>query len=92
MNQTQTKTGAGKVLGRVLRYMLRSYGPLFLLVLVCILISAVATVVAATFPQTLVDDYIVPMLNSGSRDFSGLAADIVELACLMGAGLVAGFA
>ena len=36
MNQTQTKTGAGKVLGRVLRYMLRSYGPLFLLVLLCI--------------------------------------------------------
>ena len=92
MNQTQTKTGAGKVLGRVLRYMLRSYGPLFLLVLLCILISAVATVVAATFPQTLVDDYIVPMLNSGSRDFSGLAADIVKLACLMGAGVVAAFA
>ena len=90
MNQTKTKTG--KVLGRVLRYMLRSYGPLFLLVLVCILISAVATVVAATFPQTLVDDYIVPMLNSGSRDFSGLAADIVQLACLMGAGVVAAFA
>ena len=88
MNQTQTKTGAGKVLGRVLR----SYGLLFLLVLVCILISAVATVVAATFPQTLVDDYIVPMLNSGSRDFSGLAADIVQLACLMGAGVVAAFA
>ena len=92
MNQTQTKTGASKVLGRVLRYMLRSYGPLFLLVLLCILISAVATVVAATFPQTLVDDYIVPMLNSGSRDFSGLAADIVKLACLMGAGVVAAFA
>ena len=92
MNQTQTKTGAGKVLGRVLRYMLRSYGLLFLLVLVCILISAVATVVAATFPQTLVDDYIVPMLNSGSRDFSGLAADIVQLACLMGAGVVVAFA
>ena len=90
MNQTKTKTG--KVLGRVLRYMLRSYGLLFLLVLVCILISAVATVVAATFPQTLVDDYIVPMLNSGSRDFSGLAADIVQLACLMGAGVVAAFA
>ena len=96
MNQTKTKTDTGKVLGRVLRYMLRymlrSYGLLFLLVLVCILISAVATVVAATFPQTLVDDYIVPMLNSGSRDFSGLAADIVQLACLMGAGVVAAFA
>ncbi|WP_130869940.1 ABC transporter ATP-binding protein [Intestinimonas massiliensis (ex Afouda et al. 2020)] len=92
MNQTKQKAGAGKVLSRVLRYMLRSYGPLFALVVVCILLSAVATVVAATFPQTLVDDYIVPMVNSGSRDFSGLAADMVKLACLMAVGIVAAFA
>ncbi|WP_297199496.1 ABC transporter ATP-binding protein [uncultured Flavonifractor sp.] len=72
--------------------MLRYYGPLFALVIFCILFSAVATVVAATFPQTLVDDYIVPMLNSGSRDFSGLAADITRLACFMVVGILAAFA
>ena len=92
MNHTQKKADAGKVLGRVLRYMLRSYGPLFALVVVCILLSAVATVVAATFPQTLVDDYIVPMVDSGSRDFSGLAANITRLACLLAVGVVAAFA
>ncbi|MGN8896795.1 ABC transporter ATP-binding protein [Flavonifractor sp. HCP28S3_F3] len=92
MNQTKPKAGAGKVLNRVLRYMLRSYGALFALVILCILISAVATVMAATFPQTLVDDYIVPMVNSGSRDFSGLAAQIAKLACLMALGVVAAFA
>ena len=92
MNQTKQKAGAGKVLSRVLRYMLRSYGPLFALVILCILLSAVATVVAATFPQTLVDDYVVPMLNSGSRDFSGLAADMVKLGCLMAVGIVAAYA
>ena len=92
MNHTKQKAGAGKVLSRVLRYMLRSYGPLFALVILCILLSAVATVVAATFPQTLVDDYVVPMLNSGSRDFSGLAADMVKLGCLMAVGIVAAYA
>ena len=92
MNQTKPKAGAGKVLNRVLRYMLRSYGALFALVILCILISAVATVMAATFPQILVDDYIVPMVNSGSRDFSGLAAQIAKLACLLALGVVAAFA
>ena len=87
MNQTQKKDSG--VLSRVLRYMLRFYGPLFALVVVCILLSAVATVVAATFPQTLVDDYIIPMLSSGSRDFSGLAADLTRLACLLAVGIVA---
>ena len=91
MTQTQQKPRSAGVLNRVLRYMLRFYGPVFLAVILCILVSAVATVVAATFPQTLVDDYIVPMLNSGSRDFSGLAVDIVKLAFVMLAGVVAGF-
>ena len=89
MNQTQKKDSG--VLSRVFRYMLRFYGPLFALVVVCILLSAVATVVAATFPQTLVDDYIIPMLSSGSRDFSGLAADLTRLACLLAVGIVAAF-
>ena len=91
MTQTQQKPRPAGVLNRVLRYMLHFYGPVFLAVILCILVSAVATVVAATFPQTLVDDYIVPMLNSGSRDFSGLAVDIVKLAFVMLAGVVAGF-
>ncbi|MBM6722856.1 ABC transporter ATP-binding protein [Pseudoflavonifractor phocaeensis] len=89
MNQTQKKDSG--VLSRVLWYMLRFYGPLFALVVVCILLSAVATVVTATFPQTLVDDYIIPMLSSGSRDFSGLAADLTRLACLLAVGIVAAF-
>ena len=33
MNETKRKAGAGKVLHRVLRYMLRSFGVLFALVI-----------------------------------------------------------
>ena len=92
MDHIQRTPKAGKVLRRVLGYMLRAYGLPFALVILCILISAVATVKAATFPQTLVDDYILPMVNSGSRDFSGLAADMIRLGCFMGVGVVAAFA
>ncbi len=83
---------ASAMITRVLRYMLRYYKVPFVLVLVCILISAIATVVGATFPQTLVDDYITPMLTSGSADFSGLASDLVRLGCIMAVGVVAAFA
>ena len=48
--------------------------------------------VAATFPQTLVDDYVVPMLSGGSTDFSGLAAALIRLACLMAVGILAAYA
>ena len=50
------------VLKRVIRYMLHYYKAPFALVVLCILINAGASVLAATFPQTLVDDYIVPMI------------------------------
>ena len=90
-NQTKRNGGAMGVLNRILGYMLHYYGPLFALVIVCILISAVATVLAATFPQTLVDDYIVPLIGSVNPDFSGLAGEIIKLAIIMVVGIAASF-
>lgn len=95
-NRNEKKSGsrvntASKLINRVIRYMLHYYKFPFLLVIVCILITAVATVVGATFPQTLVDDYITPMLSSGSSDFSGLASDLIRLACIMGVGVITAF-
>ena len=80
-----------KVLSRVVKYMLHYYKIPFILVVVCILVSAVTTVIGATFPQTLVDDYITPMLKNGSRDFSGLAGQLVRLVIIMGIGVIAAF-
>ena len=92
MENRQPRPSAMPVLNRVLRYMLRAYWPLFLLVILCILVSAVATVTAATFPQTLVDDYITPMLNGQLDDFSGLWAQLRRLIGFMIVGVVAAFA
>ena len=94
MNKKQSRPEVGiatKFIKRVIRYMLHYYKIPFLFVIACILITAIATVVGATFPQTLVDDYITPMLANGSRDFSGLAADLVRLACVMGLGVITAF-
>ena len=92
MNHPVNRGRGRDVLGRVIRYMLHYYKFPFLLVILCITVSAIATVVAATFPQTLVDDYITPMLATGSRDFSALAHDMVILGCEMALGVVASFA
>ena len=92
MNKKKAMPGAGKVLSRVMRYMLHYYSFPFILVVLFILLSAVATVLAATFPQTLVDDYITPLVQSGSRDFSGLKSAILQLAALMALGTVSAFA
>ncbi len=84
-------TTATRLISRVIKYMLHYYKFPFMLVIACILITAIATVVGATFPQTLVDDYITPMLTNGSDNFSGLAENLVQLACIMGIGVITAF-
>ncbi len=82
---------AVRLINRVIRYMLHYYKIPFLIVVSCILITAIATVVGATFPQTLIDDHITPMLESGSRDFSSLASDLIRLVCIMATGVITAF-
>ena len=74
---------------RALRYMLKNYGALFCFVVVCIAFSAFAINRSMLFTQILIDDYIEPMLVSGSTDFSGLAAEIVKLGVILVIGVLA---
>ncbi len=79
--------GAGKTLLRLMSYM-KHYWFQMILVLICILISVVAGVMGSMFLETLIDDYITPMLISGSTDFSGLARALLRMALLYAAGIL----
>ena len=92
MNSRMRQGDGPAVLNRVLRYMLHYYKYLFALVIGCILVSAVCTVVSATFPQTLIRNYLEPMLENGSQDFSGLLQDVIQLCCFMVVGVIASYA
>ena len=84
-----------KVIGRVLGYMMKRYKFRFILVLICILITAATTLVGMLFMQSLIDDYITPMLsavNSGeAADFSPLLMALLSIAVLYVIGIVASF-
>ena len=92
MNKNTSLPSPTAVLRRVVSYMLKYYKWPFLLVLLCILIAAIATVIGATFPQTLVDDYITPMINSGSTDFSALGKAVIRLVITLAIGILASWA
>ncbi len=91
MQERPSKKNSLAVLKRVFRYMMHYYKLPFTVVVLCILISAIANVVGATFPQTLVDDYIVPMLQTGSTDFSGLGHAMIRLICILAVGVLAAY-
>ena len=92
MNKNTSLPSPTAVLRRVVGYMLKYYKWPFLLVILCILIAAIATVIGATFPQTLVDDYITPMINSSSTDFSALGKAVIRLVITLAIGILASWA
>ena len=73
---------------RLLSY-LGAYRIPLILVVVCILISAGASVASALFIQTLIDDFITPMLLNQSSDFSELLKAITTMGFIFAAGIVA---
>ena len=79
-----------KTLLRLLGYMKR-YLPILILVLVCIFLSSYAQTAGSAALGQLVDDYILPMVASGSTDFGPLLKFLVKLGALLGLGLVCAF-
>ncbi|MGN1481320.1 ABC transporter ATP-binding protein [Porcipelethomonas sp.] len=60
-----------KTLKRLLSYM-KDYKGQLVFVVVCILLSAIASAVSSLFLQTLIDDYIVPLLGTSDPVFTKL--------------------
>lgn len=75
-------------LRRLLSY-LKEYKLRTAFVMVCILVSAIASVSASLFIQTLIDGYILPLLLEATPNFSGLLFAILQMACLYMVGVVA---
>ena len=79
-----------KTLFRLLGYLKKHIGVL-LIVLLCIILTAFAQTTSSTALGNLVDDFILPMVETGSADFEPLWNFIVKLACVFLLGLLASF-
>ena len=79
-----------KTLLRLLGYM-RKYLPILAVVLVCIFLTSFAQTMASRSLGTLVDDYILPMVSSGSTDYSPMARFLLKIAGVFAIGIVSSF-
>ncbi len=70
----------GKVFKRLMKYVAKSYGPHLVIVAVLIFVSVLANVQGTMFIQSLIDDYIQPMLTTQEPDFGPLAGAIMRVA------------
>ena len=78
-----------KALGRLIKYLFKTNGFALIIVLICILLSIYATIQGTLFMQNLIDDYITPMVESGSDDFTPLLEAITRVGLFYIMGIVA---
>ena len=79
-----------KTLFRLLSYLARHWAVLAV-VLLCITVTAVAQITGSTALGRLVDDFILPMVETGSADIDAIFNFVVKIACVFVAGMFASF-
>ena len=77
-----------KTLRRLLSYM-KGYKGRLIFVVVCILLSAIASAASALFLQSLIDDYIAPLLTSSAPVFTQLLKVLVVIGAVYLIGVLA---
>ena len=77
---------------RLFKYVFRHYKVNIGIVLVCIVVSSLASLASSLFTRTLIDDYITPLTGALNPDYGPLAVALLKLAGVLLAGIVAGYA
>ena len=83
--------GKGSTVWRLFGFIFKNYKYRFLIVLGCIVVSALTTLASSLFTKTLIDSYITPMLGQAMPDFSPLAVALVKLGAVLLVGVVASY-
>jgi ATP-binding cassette subfamily B protein len=78
----------GKLLKRLMGIVFKNYTPHVIIVIIGIFVGVFANIQGTLFTQTLIDEYIMPLLGTENPDFSGLAQAILRVAGFYAIGVV----
>lgn len=81
-----------KSLGKVLRYVMEKYKAACVIVVIGIIISALGILTMTLFMQTLIDQYIMPLMGQADPDFTPLASRLIKLGVVLAAGIISTYA
>lgn len=82
----------GKLFARLMGFIFKKYLPACIIVVICIFVSVLANVQGTMFTKNLIDDYILPLLKTGSPDYGPLLAAMGRVAVFYGIGVISTFA
>ena len=77
-----------KTMKRLLGYVFREYKLRFCIVMVLVIISSLTSVASSLFIESLIDDYITPMLSEQNPVFLPLLKALTVMACIYVVGII----
>lgn len=80
-----------KTAKRLLKYVTSTYKVQFILVLICILVSSIASISVSLSLRFLLDDYIIPLIGHENPDFTELYGALMVLGTIFLCGVLASF-
>ncbi len=80
-----------KTIKRLLTYITKTHKKQLIFVVVCILLSSIAGVVGSLFLETVIDEYITPLLGVANPNYSGLLTSILTMAGIYLVGVTANY-
>ena len=81
----------GKLLSRLMKFIFARYAIHYIVVLICIVASVFCSVQGTLFMQTLIDDYISPMIGAANPDYGPLLGAMSRVAIFYALGVLAAF-
>ena len=81
----------GKLLMRLMKFVFQRYAIHYIVVLLCVVASVFCSVQGTLFMQTLIDDYIQPMVGVANPDYGPLLSAMSRVAIFYALGVVAAF-
>ena len=84
----KNKTKKSHTLKRLLKYALSDYKAQFVVVIISIIISAAASVMGIQFIQTLIDEYITPLIGNQNPNYASLLQAILMMGLVYLVGII----
>lgn len=85
----RSKPNPKKTIHRLFYYISAKNRLQLFITMICIMVTAFATVSGTLFIRILIDNYVTPMVQSGSNDFTPLLIAICKLGCIYVCGVIA---
>ena len=81
-----------KTLKRLLAFIMKRYKFRYMIVLVCIAVSSIVQVIGTMFMKSLIDDYIIPMVDGRIQTFQPLIEALTTIGCVYLLGIICTYA